>query len=102
MFFFCLVQDEFFNEQGEDLYKIVSLLTENRIFLRSGVTKPRYIHHRYVDPWLINSCKIYRLEQEALVSFKDSIYSTMQQGKITEINVEMNANEKDANEKRNI
>ncbi|KAG5343225.1 TF3C1 factor, partial [Acromyrmex heyeri] len=97
--------DEFFNKQGENLYKIVSLLTENRIFIRSGVTKPRYIHHRYVDPWLINSCKIYRLEQESLVPFKDSIYSTMHQGKIAETNTEMDAkdinidNEKDANKK---
>ncbi|KYN36248.1 General transcription factor 3C polypeptide 1 [Trachymyrmex septentrionalis] len=100
--------DEFFNKQGENLYKIVSLLTENRIFVRSGVTKPRYIHHRYVDPWLINSCKIYRLEQESLVPFKDSIYSTMHQGKTTETNTEIDAkdtnidNEKDANEKREI
>jgi len=61
-----------------------------------------------VDPWLINSCKIYRLEQESLVPFKDSIYSTMHQGKIAETNTEMDAkdinidNEKDANEKCNI
>ncbi|XP_018403119.1 PREDICTED: general transcription factor 3C polypeptide 1 [Cyphomyrmex costatus] len=97
--------DKFFNEQGEDLYNIVSLLTKNRIFLRSGVTKPRYIHHSYLDPWLINSCKIHRLEQESLIPFKDSIYSTMHQGKIVETNAEMDAKDinihdkKDANQK---
>lgn len=65
------------------MYKAVSLLTENHIFLRSGVTNPRYIHHRYVDPWLINSCKINRHEQESMVPFKDSLYVTIQQGKTT-------------------
>lgn len=107
MLFFFLVQDKFFNEQGEDLYKIVSLLTDNHIFLRSGVTKPRYIHHRYVDPWLIQSYKIYRLEQESLGPFKDNIYATMQQEKIAETNAETDIkdtnlhNEEDSNEKRN-
>ncbi|KAL6422933.1 hypothetical protein ACFW04_010439 [Cataglyphis niger] len=83
--------DKFFNEQGMNLYKAVSLLTENHIFLRSGVTNPRYIHHRYVDSWLIHSYKIYRLEQESIVPFKDSVYATMQQGKTAEANLEMNA-----------
>ncbi|XP_011862964.1 PREDICTED: general transcription factor 3C polypeptide 1-like [Vollenhovia emeryi] len=87
--------DMFFAEQGEDLYKVISLLTDNNIFLRSGVIKPRYIHHRYVDPWLIQSCKINRLEQESLVPFKDSIYATMQQGDATETNAEADA--KDTN-----
>jgi len=90
------------------LYKVVSLLIENHIFLRSGVTKPRYIHHRYVDPWLIQSYKIYRLEQESLVPFKDSIYATMQQGEKAETSAETDAkdtnlhNKEDANEKRNL
>ncbi|KAL0120525.1 hypothetical protein PUN28_008329 [Cardiocondyla obscurior] len=83
--------DKFYAEQGDHLYKVVSLLIDNHIFLRSGVTKPRYIHHRYVDPWLIHSYKIYRLEQEALVPFKDSIYATMQHGETSKINAEMNA-----------
>jgi len=90
------------------LYKVVSLLIENHIFLRSGVTKPRYIHHRYVDPWLIQSYKIYRLEQESLVPFKDSIYATMQQGEKAETSAKTDAkdtnlhNKEDANEKRNL
>ncbi|XP_011696801.1 PREDICTED: general transcription factor 3C polypeptide 1 isoform X2 [Wasmannia auropunctata] len=102
--------DKFFDEQGEDLYKVASLLVENHIFLRSGVTKPRYIHHRYVDPWLIHSYKIYRLEQESLVPFKDSIYATMQPGEMNaEINAETDAKsmnlhneEENANEKHEI
>lgn len=72
-----------------DLYKAVSLLTENHIFLRSGVTSSHYIHHRYVNPWLIHSYKIYRLEQESVVPFKDSVYATMQQGKTDETKIEM-------------
>lgn len=59
--------------------------------MRSGVTNPRYIHHRYVDSWLIHSYKIYRLEQESIVPFKDSVYATMQQGKTAEACFEMNA-----------
>lgn len=75
--------DKFFDEQGTNLYKVVSLLTDNHIFLRSGVTNPRYIHHRYVDPWLIQSCKLNRHEQESMVPFKNSVYATMQQKKTT-------------------
>lgn len=75
--------------------------------MRSGVTKPRYIHHRYMDPWLIHSCKIHRLEQESLGPFKDSIYATMQQGETAETNAETDVkntnphNEEDRNKKRN-
>ncbi|XP_072745802.1 general transcription factor 3C polypeptide 1 [Anoplolepis gracilipes] len=84
--------DKFFDEQGTNLYKAVLLLTENHIFLRSGVTNPRYIHHRFVDSWLIHSYKIYRLEQESVVPFKESIYATMQQEEIAETSIdEINA-----------
>lgn len=65
------------------MYKVVSLLIENRVFLRSGVTNSRYIHYQYVDPWLTHSYKINRHEQESLVSFKDSIYATMYHKKTT-------------------
>lgn len=97
------MQDKFYNEQRTDLYTIVSLLVENRIFLRSGVTSPRYIHHNHVDPWLIHSCKIYRLEQEAMGPFKDSIYATMPQGKTADMNINTDAdhNEKHIDKKRN-
>lgn len=86
------------------MYKIVSHLIENHIFLRSGVTSPRYIHHCYVDPWLIHSYKLNRLEQETIVPFKDSIYAMMPQGKISSTDVETDAkhSEKDTNEKGNI
>lgn len=89
------------DDQGTDLYKIVSLLTENHIFLRSGVTIPRYVHHRYADPWLIHSYKIYRLEQESVVPFKDSVYATMPQGMTMNVSAETDGkygNEKDADE----
>lgn len=89
------------------MYKVISLLVENHIFLRSGVTKPRYIHHRYVDPWLIHSYKIYRLEQESLIPFKDSIYATRQQGQTAEINAETiakdtNLQNEDTDKKRKV
>ncbi|CAK9821586.1 General transcription factor 3C polypeptide 1 [Anthophora retusa] len=68
--------DEFECTLGEDLYRITSLLTENRLFLRSGVTIIRYIHYRYVDSWLIHSYKICRIERESLVPMpKGTIYS---------------------------
>ncbi|XP_011143807.1 general transcription factor 3C polypeptide 1 [Harpegnathos saltator] len=91
--------DKFFSDQGTDLYTIVSHLVENRIFLRSGVTCPRYIHHHYVDSWLIHSCKIYRLEQEAMGPFKDSVYATMPLGKTAITNVETDAKHENTNKK---
>lgn len=78
--------------QGEDLYKVVSLLLENRIFLRSGVTNSRYIHYQHVDSWLTHSYKINRHEQESVVPFKDSIYATMHHKKTTETNIETEQN----------
>ncbi|XP_014483912.1 PREDICTED: general transcription factor 3C polypeptide 1 [Dinoponera quadriceps] len=93
------LMDKFFNEHGTDLYAIVSLLVKNRIFLRSGVISPRYIHHHHVDPWLIHSCKIHRLEQEAMGPFKDSVYATMPQGKAANANVDAKHSEEHANKK---
>ncbi|KAK2581360.1 hypothetical protein KPH14_008126 [Odynerus spinipes] len=62
---------------GKDLYGIVSFLTENYLFLRSGVTTPRYIHHHFAHPWLIHSYKIFRLERESLLPMpKGSVYLT--------------------------
>ncbi|XP_025073362.1 LOW QUALITY PROTEIN: general transcription factor 3C polypeptide 1 [Pogonomyrmex barbatus] len=84
--------DRFFEEQGVDLYKIVSFLIDNHIFVRSGVIKPRFIHHRFADSWLIHSYKIYRLEQEAAVPFRDSIYATMQRQTETNVDTEENTN----------
>lgn len=48
------------------MYRITSFLTENRLFLRSGVMTVRYVHHRHAEAWLIRSYKIYRLEKESL------------------------------------
>lgn len=97
------MQDKFSAEQGTNLYTIVSLLVENRIFLRSGVTSPRYIHHNHVNPWLIHSCKISRLEQEAMGPFKDSIYATISQSNIANMNVDIDVkHEKHIDKKRNI
>ena len=51
-------------------------MAENRQILRSGVTVVRYIHQQYIDPWLINSYKILRLEQEAQQTLpKGSVYT---------------------------
>jgi len=84
------------------LYKVVSLLTENHIFVRSGVTNPRYIHNRYADPWLIHSYKIYRLEHESAMPFKESIYATMQQGQTTEMDIKDTEHKEGTDETRNI
>ncbi|OAD53659.1 General transcription factor 3C polypeptide 1 [Eufriesea mexicana] len=67
--------DEFEDTLGEDLYRIVSFLADNYIFLRSGVTTVRYIHHRHADAWLIHSYKICRLEKESLIPIpKGTVY----------------------------
>ncbi|CAL7934994.1 unnamed protein product [Xylocopa violacea] len=58
--------DEFEDKLGDDLYRIVSFFTENRLFLRGGVAIIRYIHHSYADSWVIHSYKICRLEKESL------------------------------------
>ncbi|XP_076248237.1 general transcription factor 3C polypeptide 1 isoform X2 [Calliopsis andreniformis] len=67
---------EFGSSLRENLHNIVSLLTNQRLLLRSGVTIARYIHHYYVDPWLIHSCKINRLERESVISVsKGNVYN---------------------------
>ncbi|XP_012253071.2 general transcription factor 3C polypeptide 1 isoform X2 [Athalia rosae] len=48
------------------LLRLISLLTEHRIFLRSGVITVRYIHQQFADPWLIHSYKILRRDKESL------------------------------------
>ncbi|XP_014614359.1 PREDICTED: general transcription factor 3C polypeptide 1 [Polistes canadensis] len=74
------LMEKFRKDFGRELYDIVSLLIENYLFLRSGVTTPRYIHHLYVNPWLIHSYKIFRLERESLLPIpKGSIYLTENQ-----------------------
>nr|XP_050861343.1 general transcription factor 3C polypeptide 1 [Vespula vulgaris] len=71
------LMQKFRKDFGNELYDIVSLLIENYLFLRSGVTTPRYIHHHYANPWLIHSYKIFRLERESLLPIpKGSIYLT--------------------------
>ncbi|XP_076762945.1 general transcription factor 3C polypeptide 1 [Xylocopa sonorina] len=69
--------DEFEERLGEGLYRIVSVLTENRFFLRAGVATVRYVHHRYADSWVIHSYKICRLEKESLTPVpKGTVYAT--------------------------
>ncbi|XP_012153954.1 general transcription factor 3C polypeptide 1 isoform X2 [Megachile rotundata] len=69
--------NEFESSLGEDLRRITTLLTEHRLFLRSGVTTVRYIHYGHADPWLIHSYKIFRLEKESLVPVpKGTVYLT--------------------------
>lgn len=53
------------------------MFVENYLFLRTGVTTVRYIHHDYVNSWLIHSYKIYRLEKESLIPIpKGTVYVT--------------------------
>ncbi|KAG7208455.1 hypothetical protein KM043_014681 [Ampulex compressa] len=69
--------EKFGSSLENKLYTIVTILTRERLFLRSGVTTVRYIHHRHADPWLINSYKIYRLEKESLPPVpRGSVYVT--------------------------
>ncbi|XP_014229864.1 general transcription factor 3C polypeptide 1 [Trichogramma pretiosum] len=49
----------------DTLSRILSLLVEKRIVLRAGIVTVRYIYHRSVNPWIIHSYKILRLEREA-------------------------------------
>lgn len=53
---------------GDALSDILAILTEHCQVLRTGVTNVRYVHQQHSDSWLIRSCKILRLEQEALQS----------------------------------
>ncbi|XP_076636938.1 general transcription factor 3C polypeptide 1 [Colletes latitarsis] len=81
------LMNEFESTMGEDLPRITSLLTEHRLFLRSGVTTVRYIHHRHADSWLIRSYKIYRLEKESLMPMsKETMFVTEPEVIITEGN----------------
>lgn len=93
---FFLAKDKFFDEQGKDLYKVVALLTENRVLLRTGVTNARYIHHQHADPWLTHSYKINRHEQESAVPFKDSVYAAMRKERTAEVTSETERNGENA------
>ncbi|XP_046623037.1 general transcription factor 3C polypeptide 1 isoform X1 [Neodiprion virginianus] len=57
------------------LHRLLSLLTEHRLVLRSGVTTTRYIHQKFTDPWMIKSFKILRLDKESLSPVSDRIIS---------------------------
>lgn len=74
------------------MYKVVALLTENRVLLRTGVTNARYIHHQHADPWLTHSYKINRHEQESAVPFKDSVYAAMRKERTAEVTSETERN----------
>lgn len=53
------------------------MFVDNYLFLRTGVTTVRYIHHDYVNSWLIHSYKIFRLEKESLIPIpKGTVYMT--------------------------
>lgn len=54
-----------FGHFGNQLAEILLLLTKNRLVLRAGIVAVRYIHHRYINPWIIHSYKILRLEKES-------------------------------------
>ena len=43
--------------------------------LRTGIIAVRYVHHRYINPWIIHSYKILRLERESHQSVPEgSVY----------------------------
>lgn len=51
------------------------MLSENRLVLRAGIVAVRYIHHRFINPWIIHSYKILRLEKESHQSLPEgSVY----------------------------
>ncbi|XP_031843956.1 general transcription factor 3C polypeptide 1 isoform X2 [Nomia melanderi] len=87
--------DQFINTLGENLFHILSFLVKHHLFLRSGVTTVRCIHHRYADSWLIHSYKICRLEKESLVPLpKKTVYVTEPEIIITEGGNDVNTIEK--------
>ncbi|XP_034950383.1 general transcription factor 3C polypeptide 1 [Chelonus insularis] len=66
---------KFYKILGDKMYDILTFMTDQRLFLRSGVSEMHYIHYNYVDPWLIQSIRIMRLHREALPPIPpDSIY----------------------------
>ncbi|XP_015188892.1 PREDICTED: general transcription factor 3C polypeptide 1 [Polistes dominula] len=82
------LMQKFRKDFGRELYDIVSLLIDNYLFLRSGVTTPRYIHYGHVNPWLVHSYKIFRSDRESLLPIpKDSIYLTENQT-VTDTNID--------------
>ncbi|KAK0177379.1 hypothetical protein PV328_001440 [Microctonus aethiopoides] len=57
---------KFYKKIGKQLYNILHHLTDYRLFLRSGVTEMHYIHYNFIDPWIIQSIRIMRLQREGL------------------------------------
>uniref|UniRef100_A0A6V7I8R1 Uncharacterized protein n=1 Tax=Bracon brevicornis TaxID=1563983 RepID=A0A6V7I8R1_9HYME len=78
---------KFYRKIDEKLYEILEFLTDQRLLLRSGITKMHYIHHNFVDPWLIHSMRIMRLQKEALPSVPyNAVYVLNTDGDNTEHN----------------
>ncbi|XP_008211506.1 general transcription factor 3C polypeptide 1 [Nasonia vitripennis] len=74
------------------LANILSLLTEKRIVLRAGIVTVRYIHYRYVNPWIIHSYKILRLEKES--------HQTVPEGSVYVLDNDEGADDRDKEGKR--
>ncbi|XP_046745508.1 general transcription factor 3C polypeptide 1 [Diprion similis] len=70
------ITSDFKSTSKNRLHRALSLLTEYRLVLRSGVTTTRYIHQKFTDPWMINSIKILRLDKESLSPVSERILLT--------------------------
>ncbi|KAJ8670622.1 hypothetical protein QAD02_001881 [Eretmocerus hayati] len=55
----------YFDNLQDHLAGMLSFLCGKRVVLRAGIVTVRYIHHRYVNPWIIHSYKILRLDKES-------------------------------------
>jgi hypothetical protein len=67
-------------------------LVQKKIILRAGIVSVRYIHYRYINPWIIHSYKILRLEKEA--------HQTIPEGSVYILDNEENTVDKNKEAKR--
>ncbi|XP_014204050.1 general transcription factor 3C polypeptide 1 isoform X2 [Copidosoma floridanum] len=82
---------EFFHS-CEKLAEISTFLVEKRVVLRAGIVTVRYIHHRYINPWIIRSYKILRLEKES--------HQTVPEGSVYLLDTSENLSNKDKENNR--
>ena len=81
-----------FNSLENELANILLFLSEKRMVLRAGIVAVRYIYHRYVNPWIIHSYKILRLEKES--------HQTVPEGSVYVLDNDDNTEDKDKNSNR--
>ncbi|XP_071452736.1 general transcription factor 3C polypeptide 1 isoform X2 [Hetaerina americana] len=59
------LREKFGNNSGSvSLVQHLSIIANERVFIRAGVNCMRYVHYEYIKPWVVQSNKLLRLQRE--------------------------------------